>query len=198
MRESNKAIERTPYPSPLLEDLINVLQGGKLDCKLDMNNAFLQFESDSASPEITTFTTHEGCTDLKDQTLEQRRNQNYYKEKWTKFLAIADDVMLFVTSFDTMYDTLDKVLNRFLECGTTLNKQKCKLFRNKVEFFGFVFSEKGITPQTKIESIPNMPPPTNISELRSFLGTANYLSRFIPNYSMRMYPLLELTKKNIP
>ena len=106
--------------------------------------------------------------------------------------------MLFVTSLDTMYDTLDKVLNRFLECGITLNKQKCKLFRNKVEFFGFVFSEKGITPQTKIESIQNMPPPTNISELRSFLGTANYLSHFIPNYSMRMYPLLELTKKNIP
>ena len=130
--------------------------------------------------------------------MEQTRNQNYYKEKWKKFLAIADDVMLFVTSLDTMYDTLDKVLNRFLECGITLNKQKCKLFRNKVEFFGFVFSEKGITPQTKIESIQNMPPPTNISELRSFLGTANYLSCFIPNYSMRMYPLLELTKKNIP
>ena len=127
--------------------------------------------------------------------MEQTRNQNYYKEKWKKFLAIADDVMLFVTSLDTMYDTLDKVLNPFLECGITLNKQKCKLFRNKVEFFGFVFSEKGITPQTKIESIQNMPPPTNISELRSFLGTANYLSRFIPNYSMRMYPLLELTKK---
>ena len=43
-----------------------------------------------------------------------------------------------------------------------------------------------------------MPPPTNISELRSFLGMKNYLSRFIPNYSMRIYPFLELTNKNIP
>ena len=60
MREANKAIERTCYPSPSLEDLINVLQGSKLDCKLDMNNAFLQFELDSASREITTFTIHEG------------------------------------------------------------------------------------------------------------------------------------------
>ena len=81
-------------------------------------------------------------------------------------LAIADDVILFATSFDAMYDTLDKVLNRFLEGGIILNKQKRELFINKVEFFGFVFSEKGITPQTKIESIQNMPPPTNISELR--------------------------------
>ena len=43
-----------------------------------------------------------------------------------------------------------------------------------------------------------MPPPTNISELRSFLGMTNYLSHFIPNCFMRIYPLLELTKKNIP
>ena len=43
-----------------------------------------------------------------------------------------------------------------------------------------------------------MPPPTNISEFRSFLGMANYLSRFIPNYFMLIYHLLELTKKNIP
>ena len=44
MREANKAIERTRYPSPSLEDLINILQGSKIYCKLDMNNAFLQFE----------------------------------------------------------------------------------------------------------------------------------------------------------
>ena len=55
----------------------------------------------------------------------------------------------------------------------------------KVKFFRFVVSEKGIKPsQTKIESIQNMPPPTNFSELRSFLGMTNYLSRFTPNYSM--------------
>ena len=120
-------------------------------------------------------------------------------ENIPNYLAIANDVILFATSFDTIYDGLDKVLNRFLECGITLNKQKCELFINKVEFFGFVFSEKGITPsQTKIKSIHNMPRPTNISELSSFLGMTNYLSRFIPNYSMRIYPLLELTKKSIP
>ena len=58
--------------------------------------------------------------------------------------------------------------------------------------------EKGITPQTKIESIQNMPPPTNISKLPSFFSMTNYLSCFITNYFMQTYLLLELTKKNIP
>ena len=44
-------------------------------------------------------------------------------------LAIADYVILFATSFDAMYDALENVLNRFLECGITLNKQKCELLQ---------------------------------------------------------------------
>ena len=146
-----------------------------------MNNTFFQFELDSASREITSFTIHEGLHRFKMLNFGTNAASEILKRKMDeilgntpKCLAIADDVILFATSFNAMYDTLDKVLNRFLDFGITLNKQKCELFINKVEFFGFVFSEKGITPsQTKIESIQNMPPPTNTSELRSFLGTTN-------------------------
>ena len=57
-----------------------------------------------------------------------------------------------------------------------------------------------MTPsQTKTESIQNMPPSTNISELRSFLCMTYYLSRFVPNYSKTtILKLLKLTKKHIP
>ena len=90
-------------------------------------------------------------------------------------MAIADDVILLAAFFDAMYDTLDKVLSRFLECGITSNKQKCELFINKVELHGFVFSENSIIPsQTKIESIQKISAPTNISELPLFLGMTNY------------------------
>ena len=73
----------------------------------------------------------------------------------------------------------------------TLNKQKCELFINKAEFFGFVFTEKGITSShTKIESIQNMPPPTNISELSSFLGL---LKSF---YTKLFYAYIPFTRNN--
>ena len=158
-----------------------------------MNNAFLQFELDPASREITTFTTHEGLQRFKKLLFGTNVASEISQRKMGEILgnipnclAIVDNVILFATSFDAMYDTIDKVLNRFLECGITLNKQNCELFINKVEFFGFVFSEKGITP-SQSESIQKMPLPNNFSELRSVLGMTNYLSRFIPNYSMRIY-----------
>ena len=53
MWEDNNAIGRTHYPSPSLKDLIKILQGSKIYCKLDMKNAFLQFWLDSASQEIS-------------------------------------------------------------------------------------------------------------------------------------------------
>ena len=59
MREANKVTERIRYPSASLGELINILQS-KIYCKLDMNNAFLQFELNSASRKTTTFTTREG------------------------------------------------------------------------------------------------------------------------------------------
>ena len=64
-REANKAIERTHYLSPSMENLINTLQGSIFSSNLDMNNVFLQFELDSASQEITTITTHEGLQRFK-------------------------------------------------------------------------------------------------------------------------------------
>ena len=114
---------------------------------------FLKFELDSASREITAFTTHEGLQRFKRLNFGTNAASGILQRKMDEILgnipnclAIADDVILFATSFDARYITLDKVLNRFLECGITLKKQKRELFINKIQFFGFVFSEKGIRP----------------------------------------------------
>jgi type III secretory pathway component EscU len=62
----------------------------------------------------------------------------------------------------------------------TLNKGKCEFNRDKVEFFGYVFSKDGISADPKkINAIKNAEPPKNAAEIRSLLGLANYVSRFM-------------------
>ena len=105
MLEANNAIDRTHYPSPSLEDLINILQKSKIYCKLDMNNGLLQFELDSALRERTTFTTHEGLhrfkrlnfgTNAASEILQREIDEIF--GNIPNCLAIADDVILFATS----------------------------------------------------------------------------------------------------
>jgi len=40
-----------------------------------------------------------------------------------------------------------------------------------------------------------MPSPTDVKQLRAFIGMVQYYARFIPNLSHRLHPLLELQVK---
>jgi len=62
---------------------------------------------------------------------------------------------------------------------------------------GHKLSASGISPdQEKINTILNLQTPTNVKELRSFLGMITYCSRFIPNFATIIDPLRSLLKKD--
>ena len=76
--------------------------------------------------------------------------------------------------------------------------KKCKFWLKKVIFLGHVVSENGISMDpTKVEAVSNWPRPTNISEIRSFLGLAGYYRRFVQGFLKLASPLTHLTRKNI-
>ena len=73
---------------------------------------------------------------------------------------------------------------------------KCEFWLEKVIFLGHVVSENGISVDpTKVEAVSNLSGPTNISEIRSFLGLAGYYRCFVPNFSRLAAPLMRLTHK---
>ena len=80
-----------------------------------------------------------------------------------------------------------------------MNKHKCEYGKDKLEFYGYVFSGDGIAPDPKeIDDIVNLQTPTSASEVRSLLGMTNYCSRFIPDYATKTEPLRKLTHKDQP
>ena len=50
----------------------------------------------------------------------------------------------------------------------------------------------------KLESLKDMPPPTNPKEVRQFLGLAGYYRKFVPKYADIARPLTNLTKQDVP
>ena len=62
--------------------------------------------------------------------------------------------------------------------------------------FGHVISKEVISvDQMKIEDIVNLPRPTNVAEVRSFLGMAGYYRRFIEGFSKIALPITRLIRK---
>jgi hypothetical protein len=65
-----------------------------------------------------------------------------------------------------------------------LNPHKCVFFVESGRLLGFIISGQGIwVDPLKVEVILNLPPPSTLHQLQSLQGKANFLRRFIPNYT---------------
>ena len=64
---------------------------------------------------------------------------------------------------------------------------------------GHRVSERGIeVEKAKIDVIEQLPPPTNIMRIRSFLGHASFYRRFIKDFSQIARPLTSFLAKDVP
>ena len=86
-------------------------------------------------------------------------------------------------------------LDRSVEHDLHLNPDKIRINVDSVPFFGQTLTKNGLMmDENKWKVIQDWPIPTNIKELQSFLGSVNYLSKFIPYLSTHRKPLQDLLK----
>ena len=91
---------------------------------------------------------------------------------------------------------LEQVLSRLSSAGITLKRSKCTFATTSVEYLGHIIDSTGLHPSpAKVQAIQKAPAPTNITELRAFLGLVNYYHKFLPNLSSTLSPLHRLLRK---
>ena len=94
---------------------------------------------------------------------------------------------------------MKEVFRRLRDANVKLNPKKCSFVKQRVEYLGHVVTPEGISPNPdKVRVVQEFPTPTNLKELRSFLGLANYYRRFVRGFSNIANPLNALTKRNVP
>jgi hypothetical protein len=113
--------------------------------------------------------------------------------------VFIDDFSIYSKTFKDCLANLDKVLKRCQMADLVLNWEKCHFIVREEIVLGHKISEKGIeVDKAKIEVIEQLPLPTNVKGIHSFLGHAWFYQRFIQNFSQIAWPLTHLLGKDAP
>ena len=93
---------------------------------------------------------------------------------------------------------LKRLLTRLNDKGLRCRRDKCQFAQPSVEYLGHTLSAEGISKGSTVEAVLKMQPPTDVSSLKSFLGSVQFYGKFIPNLASMAEHLYRLTKKATP
>ena len=116
--------------------------------------------------------------------------------KWTCAIAYIDDIIIFSDTLSAHLRDLQQLFTVLRAANLKLSPKKCVLGAAEVHYLGHIVSRAGVRPDNaKTSAIRDYPQPKNATELRRFLGLAQYYHRFIRNFSQVAAPLFALLKK---
>lgn len=201
----NSAAKVDKYPLPHISDLYTKLCGGQYYSNIDLSNAYQQVRLDKASQELTTITTQKGlfaytrlCFGVSSAPGIFQRIMEQVLQGIPMVAVYLDDILVSGHTYEEAKDNLLTVLRRLQDAGLTLKAQKCSFLQKSVVYLGHILSAEGIRPtEEKVRVVLDAPEPTNVPELRSFLGMVNHYHQFLPNASAFLAPLHELLQKDV-
>ena len=200
LKPLNESVLRENFPLPTVDETLARLAGAAVFSKLDANCGFWQILLSSSCRHLTTFIMPFGryCFNKlpfgisSAPELFQRRMSTILQDL-SGTLCQMDDVLVFGKTQQEHDDRLTAVLQCIKDAGVTLNPDKCVFSKRQVKFLGHIVDQNGIQPDPdKTSAIDMMPKPTNLTELRQFMGMVNHLGKFSPRIAELTQPLREL------
>ena len=199
-RKLNNRTVKDAYYLPRIEETIDTLSGSKYFSKLDLRSGYWQVGVKESDKMKTAFSVGPlgffECNRMAfglcnapasfQRLMERCMGELHLRE----CLIYLDDIIIFSKTFEEHLVRLENVFRQLELHGLKLKGSKCEFFQRQCSYLGHIVSDAGIrTDPDKIAVLKEWQRPTNVKELRSFLGFAGYYRRFVRNYSSIVKPL---------
>ena len=182
----------------------NRLRGCNVLSTIDIKDAFYNIKIADKDTHKTAFRTRYGHFEFvvcpfgfcnSPATFLQFMNRIFFDVVDRTAIIYVDDILIYSKERQEHITQISTVLNRCLENGLKLKLSKCNFLKTEVTWCGMKVSIHGTSIlQDSIDSICEMPIPTDIKEVQRFLGMIRFFQDFIPSMAEICTPLFALTK----
>ena len=187
-----------------MDEIIDKLKGSLFFAVFDTTKGFFHVPMDEKSKLLTAMLTPYGiyiynvlamgladATDIFELCIHQ------LLQDLQGVVNIADDILVFGRTREEFNSNVISFLDQCVREDIHLNPDKVQINVDDVPFFGHVLTKDGIQPdESKVKLILDWPIPENQKELQQFMGSVNYLSKFLAFLSDLCAPLQPLLKKD--
>ncbi|CAI7885731.1 unnamed protein product [Closterium sp. NIES-54] len=113
-------------------------------------------------------------------------------------IVYLDNILIYSPDRAQHLQDIEEVFKILSENRLLTKASKCEFLQDTLEFLGHIISAEGVEiDPKKIATIQAGHAPTNLTELKSFLGIVNYVRRFFLDMAKLTAPLTDLLRKGV-
>ena len=206
-RRLNECLVRKPFPLPKISDLLQKLRNFKYATAIDLSMGYYHIPLSKRAQQLCTTVLPWGKYRYKVLPMGIKNSPDIFQEIMSNMMGdlefastYLDDILIATDgTFEEHLAKVKVVLDRLEKANFRANIRKCFWGEQSIEYLGYQISRNGIQPQPKkVEAIQKLKAPTNVRQLRHFLGMVNYYRDMWKRRSHVLAPLTKLTGKGVP
>ena len=185
LQKLNARTIKDAYSLPRIDETLDCLNGEEWFSSLDLKSRYWHVEMEEDSKAFTAFSVGPlGFYECKHMPFGLTNAPATFQQLMQSCLGslhlhyciiYLDDIIVFSKTLEEHVIRLRAVFEKLKQVGLKIKPSKCEFFRQELTYLGHVVSREGIQADPKkVEAILKWPIPTNVTEVRSFLGFITY------------------------
>ena len=199
-RKLNLQLERKMYPLPTSEEILTSIVGFLFATGLDLNMGYLSIPVSDNARKLLTIVMPFGFFECLVLPMGVTPATDIFQARMVSVFAsmgenrpspYIDDILLTKgATFEEHLNLLEICLRLLMEAGMQVNAKKSNFCQKSLEFLGCELTPTGYKPlQSRVDAIMRIKPPTNISQVRGFLGVVNFIKDHLPARAAILEPI---------